>query len=179
MHYAAEEGHRKIVGLLLAHGAHVNAGANYNRTAAEFAMGKGHTEIVELLISKGADISPLHLAIYLKDEARAKSLIESGADVSKRTPFGQTPLDRAVSAGLTDIVRLLIDRGADVNAKDNWDWTPLHSAIYSSKDIVELLIAHGANLNTKDGGSRTPLKRAVDGGLIEMEDLLRKHGAKE
>jgi ankyrin repeat protein len=71
------------------------------------------------------------------------------------------------------------DRGVDVNAKDNWDGTPLHSAINSSKDIVELLIAHGANLNAKDGGGRTPLKRADDGGLIEMADLLRKHGAKE
>lgn len=179
LHYAAREGYKEIVELLLEHGADVNSGARYNRTAAEFAMNRGHTEIVELLISKGADISPLHLAIYLKDEAKAKSLIERGADVNKRTPYGTTSLDRAVNAGLRDIVRLLVDKGADINAKDNWYWTPLHSAIYSSKGIVELLIAQGANLNAKDGDGRTPLWYAEKEGRTEIVELLKKQGANE
>jgi len=179
LHYAAEKGHKKIVGLLLAHGADVNAGANYNRTAAEFAMGEGHTEIVELLISKGADISPLHFAIYMKDEGKARSLIEGGADVNKRTPYGLTPLDRVVSRGFRDIAKLLIDKGANVNAKDNWDWTPLHSAVYHSREMVELLIAKGADVNARDGGGSTPLRWAKTEGHSEIVQLLRKHGAKE
>jgi len=180
LHYAAREGHKEIVELLLAHGAGVNiGGADYNRTAAEFAMWSNHTEIVQLLVSKGADISPLHFALYMKDEAKARSLIEGGADVNKRTPYGTTPLDRAVGAGLKNIIKLLIDKGADANAKDNWDWTPLHSAVYSSKDIVELLIARGANINAKDGDGRTPLWYAEKEGYTEIAELLRKHGAKE
>jgi ankyrin repeat protein/imidazolonepropionase-like amidohydrolase len=180
LHCAARAGHKEIVGLLLAHGADVNiGGADYNRTAAEFAMWSNHTEIVQLLISKGADISPLHFAIYMKDEARVKSLIEGGADVSRRTPYGTTPLDRAVVAGFKDIVELLIAKGADVNAKDNWNWTPLHSAVYGHKDIVELLITKGANVNARDGASRTPLWYAKEEGHTEIVELLRKHGAKE
>jgi cytohesin len=180
LHYAAREGHKEIVELLLAHGADVNiSGANYNRTAAEFAMRSNHTDIVQLLVSKGANISPLHFALYMKDETKARSLIEGGADVSRRTPNGTTPLDRAVIAGLKDIAELLIAKGADVNAKGTWNWTPLHSAVHGSKDIVELLITEGANVNARDGGNRTPLWYAKDQGNTEIVELLRKHGAKE
>lgn len=179
LHYAAEEGHKKIVELLLARGADLNASTSYDRTAAELAMSRGHTEIVKLLVSKGADISPLHLAIYLKDVAKSRSLIESGADVNKRTPYGITPLNVAVDAGLRDLANLLIDKGADVNAKDNWDWTPLHSAVYKDKEMVDLLITRGANVDAKDGAARTPLWYAEKDGHTEIVELLRKHGAKE
>ncbi len=180
LHYAAREGHKEIVELLLAHGADVNiGGANYNMIATEFAMRSNHTEIVQLLVSKGADISPLHFALYMKDETKARSLIEGGADVSRRTPYGTTPLDRAVVAGFKDIVELLIAKGADVNAKDNWDWTPLHSAVYGHKEIVELLIAKGADVNAGDGAGRTPLWYAEKEGYTEIVELLRKHEQKE
>jgi ankyrin repeat protein len=179
LHLAADEGHKEVVELLLEHGADVNAKVGYNKTAAEFAMWGHHSEVVELLVSKGADISPLQMAIYLKDEVKAKSLIEGGADVNKRTPYGTTPLDRAINAGLTDIVKLLLDTGAYVNSKDNWDWTPLHSAVYKNKDMVELLLAKGANVNAQDGDNRTPLWYAKQQGHTEIVELLKKYGAKE
>ena len=179
LHYAAQRGHREIVEVLLAHGADVNIGDCYNRTAAEYAMSSNHGEIVQLLVSKGADISPLHFALYMKDEAKARSLIEAGADVNGRTPDGTTPLDRAVVAGFKDIVELLIGKGADVNAKNFWDWTPLHSAVYRHKDVVELLIASGADVNARDRSGGTPLSYAQSEGYTEIVGLLRKHGAKE
>ncbi len=181
LHYAASKGHKEIVELLLAHGAEVNiGGADYNRTAAEFAMKSNHTDIVQLLVSKGADIPPLHFALYMKDETKARSLIEGDADVNRRTPYGTTPLNRAVVVGFKDIVELLIAKGANVNAKDNWDWTPLHGvAAEGHRELVELLIAKGANVNVRDGERRTPLWYAKDAGHTEIVELLRKHGAKE
>ncbi|MEE9580389.1 MAG: ankyrin repeat domain-containing protein, partial [Nitrosomonadaceae bacterium] len=180
LHCAAREGHKEVVELLLAQDADVNIGdAGLNRTATEFAMKSNHTDIVQLLVSKGADISPLHFALYMKDENKARSLIEGGVDVSRRTPFGTTPLERAVLAGLKDIAELLIAKGADVNAKNNWNWTPLHSAVYGHEVIVELLITEGANVNARDGASRTPLYYAQKEGHAEIVELLGKHGAKE
>ena len=180
LHYAARQGHKEMVTVLLANDAEVNIGEKYyNRTAAEMAMAHNHTEIVKLLVSKGADVSPLHMALYMKDRDKAKSLIESGADIYQRTPYGTTPLDRAINVGFKDIVELLIEKGADVNAKDNWDWTPLHSAVYGHKDIVELLIANGANVNAKDGGGRTPIWYAKKEDHHDIVELLQKHGAQE
>jgi ankyrin repeat protein len=184
LHYAASRGHKEIVELLLEHGAdiHYYDHAHRVQTAAEYAMKYNHTEIVQLLISKGADISPLHFAIYMKDEARARSLIEGGADVNKRTPYGTTTIRRAVDAGFKDIVELLIARGVDVNAEIPWawHWTALHSAAAKGqKEIAELLINAGANVNERSGSDRTPLWYAQEGGHTEIVELLRKHGAKE
>ena len=99
--------------------------------------------------------------------------------MNRRTPYGTTPLDRAVGAGFKDIVGLLIAKGANVNTKDNWDWTPLHSAVYRHKDVVELLIASGADVNARDRSGGTPLSYAQSEGYTEIVGLLRKHGAKE
>jgi len=180
LHYAAAQGHKDIVEILLANGADVNAGTDlYNKAPAEFAMDANHNEVAELLISRGADISPLNFALHKGDTARAKSLIEAGADVNKPTPYGTTPMQRAVDKGFKYIVELLITHGADVNARDNWNWTPLHSAVYQRTDVVELLIAHGADVNARDGDGRTPLWYAQKKGYTDLAELLRKHGAKE
>ncbi|MEJ2700924.1 MAG: ankyrin repeat domain-containing protein [Sedimentisphaerales bacterium] len=179
LHIAASKGHKEIVELLVANGANVSSGTQFNRSAAELAMRENHNEIVELLISKGADISPLHFALHLRDRSKARRLIEGGADVNRRTPYGTAPLHMAVRVDFRDIAALLIEKGADVNVQDNWRWTPLHSAVYGHKDMVELLIAKGANVNARDGGDRTPLLYAQDQGHTEIVELLKKHGAKE
>jgi ankyrin repeat protein len=180
LQYAASRGHMEIVELLLAHDADVHISGEDNLTAAEYAMKNNHTEVVQLLISKGADISPLHFAIYMKDEARVRSLIEGGADINKLTPGGWKPIRKAVFTGFTEAVELLIANGADVNDKSNWNWTLLHGAAENGhKEIVELLIAKGANVNVRDGNNRTPLRYAKEEGHTEIAEMLHKHGAKE
>ncbi|MHC4192428.1 MAG: ankyrin repeat domain-containing protein, partial [Planctomycetota bacterium] len=178
--WAAGRGHKETVEALLAHGANVNLGnKRYNRTPVEVAMSANHNEVVKLLLDNGAEIPPLHLALYMKDQAKARNLIQSGADVNERTPYGVTPLREAVHAGLIDIAELLISKGADVNAKTNYGWTPLHGAVFRSKDMVELLIKSGADVNVKHGAGETPLDIAMRKRNTEIVELLRKHGAKE
>ncbi len=185
LHVAAREGHKEIVEALLAGGADVNAGSTYNElTAAELAMEANHIEVVKLLIAKGADISALHFAIHMKDYAKAKSLIESGADVNKRKRSLDAPLLLAASSGQKDVAELLIAKGANINIQNSKGRTPLHYAVREDdRDMVELLVTKGADINAKskfDGWiSGTPLDLAIDEGHTEIADLLRKHGAKE
>lgn len=176
LYCAAREGYKEIVELLLENGADVNIRVkDYNLTAAGIAMDNNHNKVAELLIAKGAYISPLHLALYMKDKAKAKSLIEGGADVNERTPNGTTPMHRAVDAGLKDVVELLIAKGANMNVWTSNGTTPMHKAVNAGlKDIVELLIDKGADVNERERTlySTTPMQRAIDAGFKDIVELL-------
>ena len=101
-----------------------------------------------------------------------KQHLAAGADVSAKDRYGATPLHRAAT---TEIAELLIAKGADVNAKMDNGLTPLHyAAVEGRKEITELLIAAGADVNAKDDRSGTPLDGANSGTYAP----LRKHGGK-
>ena len=148
LHWAAYDGHKEIVELLVAEGADVNAKDVDGLTPLYFAVFRDRNEIVELLIAHGADV-----------------------DTEKEASF----LSNAALGGYTEIVERLIAKGADVNAKDGVGETPLLlAAWYGHKETVELLIAEGADVNAKGADGKTPLDSA-DG---ETADIIRKHGGK-
>ena len=162
LQWAALEGHKEIVELLIDTGANVNAWSKYG-TPLHYAASGGYKEIVELLIAKGADVN-------VKDVR------------------GETALQKAASGGHKGIAELLIANGAKVNAKDNWDQTILHwVAGIGHKEIAELLIANGAKVNAKDELGETPLdwtrplkddSPEVKANKKETADLISKHGGK-
>ncbi len=190
LHRAAISGHKEIVEVLLTHGADVNAGVGvYNITAAEYAMWSDHADIVELLITKGADVSALHLALHMKDQAKARSLIEGGADVNKRTRYGTTPLHMTADAGFKEIARLLIDKGAEVNAKAGGSETPLDYAVQGGHwDIAELLLIEQTRplsgdltqiaLARKQLQQLTNHAASFEARLLDMEELSVHHDIK-
>ena len=149
--YAADEGHKEIVELLIAKGADVNAKNKGDVTPLYGAARSGRKEVAELLIAKGADVNA-------RDDA------------------GRIPLHSAIGGDHKEIVELLIAKGADVNAKnDKFVGTFLHwAAVVGQNEIVKLLIAKGADVNAKDYAGVTPLDYAEG----ETADLLRKHGGK-
>ena len=56
--WAAREGHKAIVELLISHGALLNTKDSLTGTSAlHLTAFRGHKEIVQLLISKGADVN--------------------------------------------------------------------------------------------------------------------------
>lgn len=183
LHAAARQGHKEIVEVLLASGADVDVNTGsyyYKRTAAEIAMERNHNEVVKLLIAKGADISALHFAIHMKDYTKAKSLIESGADVNKQIRKLGTPLHLAATSGQKDVAELLIAKGANMNIQAGNGRMPLHLSVSEDdRDMVELLVTKGADINAKSKRDRTPLDIAILRGYTEIIELLRKHGAKE
>jgi len=175
LHQAAMFGHKKIVELLIAKGADVNAENNLHATPLDLA----EDEIADLLRKHGgktgdwlnADKS-IHKAASAGHIEAVKQHLAAGADVNAKADGRMSPLHKAAWGGHKEIAELLIAEGVDVNAKDEWGATPLHSA--ATKEIAELFIANGADVNAKTKRGETPLDLAED----EIADLLRKHGGK-
>ncbi|RYP39319.1 hypothetical protein DL768_010725 [Monosporascus sp. mg162] len=118
--WAAEEGHREIVQLLLDKGAEIDAKDNDGRTPLWWAARNGHKEIVLLLLEKGAEI-------------------DAKGNISR------TPLSWAAGKGHKEIVQLLLDKGAEIDSKNINGWTPLSwAAANGHKEIVQLLLDKGA-----------------------------------
>jgi len=84
------------------------------------------------------------------DVAAVKSLLDRGANVNSKSPYGQTALFFACDRGNTEVVKLLLDRGADVNVQDTfYHSTPLTwAAQHNRAEAIRLLLQHGANSPT-------------------------------
>ena len=95
LHYAIDNGHKKVVEVLLAQGADVRA-----------ADKNGNT--------------PLHQAAVRGDEEIVKSLIAHNADaiINTKSTNGLYPLDIARQNGHREVARLLILHGAQQRIKD-------------------------------------------------------------
>lgn len=185
LHTAAARGHKGVVEVLVHCGARVDSVDSKGRTPAMAAMQEGHQAVVEYLIGEGAAVN-LHLVAYLGDAAKAKSLIDAGADVNAKDCNVWTPLHYAVSCGHREVAQLLIAAGADLNAqadvrsfrRDYDCGTALHFAVRGDHtELVELLIDSGADLEAKDKYGVTPLNWAVQNGRLEMVKLLIAKGA--
>ena len=102
-------------------------------------------------------------AVRKGDAARVKALLEQGADVNTKSPYGATGLFFAADRGNMEIMKILLDHGADVKVKDTfYGATALTWAVNKSNvDMVTLLLAHGADpaLRTDDGKSASDLAR--------------------
>jgi ankyrin repeat protein len=118
---AAENGHEKVVELLLSKGADVNAQGGVYGNALQAASFGGHDTTVELLLSQGADVNA-----------------QGGG-------YGNA-LQAASYRGHDTTVELLLSQGADVNAQGGGVYgNALQAASYQGHDTtVELLLSKGA-----------------------------------
>ena len=122
LHYAAGEGHKELVELLIVKGADVSAKNKFGETPLHWAAGEGHKELVELLIANGADVNarrskygggytPLHVAATEGHKEIAELLVAKGVEVNVKNEDGKTPLDYAVRDNHTEIADLLRKHG--------------------------------------------------------------------
>src|SRR4026208_1835282 len=85
-------------------------------------------------------------AVRKGDATRVKVLLEQGADVNAKSPYGATGLFFAADRGNMEVIRILIDHGADVKIKDTFygasavTW----AAMKSHADVIKLLLSKGA-----------------------------------
>lgn len=145
LYYAIETNNKKIIKLLIDHGADVNINPYNDTTLNAAIVHMCDQDIIDLFITHGYKLSPndslLRCAIYFDND---------------------------------DIIDLLINNGADVNQQDAYGQTPLHQAILYNKNykVIVILINHGANPNIKNNKGDTPislaLKRKVETDIIEL-----------
>lgn len=119
--FASQNGHERVVKLLLEHGADGNRAGADGTTALIAASALGRESVVELLLDGGADVNKATTArtaalILASDgghEAVMKLHLEHGADVNATASDGRTPLIVASRNGHEGGVKLLLIRGAD------------------------------------------------------------------
>jgi ankyrin repeat protein len=113
--------HNKLMQLLIAHGANVNARATSGAT-------------------------PLFWAVMRDQKDDAKFLLDHGANPNIPDAYGNTILDCALHLGFQSLVELLVDKGADVNAMDQSLHRPLTYAMQKDENTaVGILKKHGAH----------------------------------
>jgi ankyrin repeat protein len=147
--WAAENGHKAVVELLLEKGAEIEAKDSYHsQTALLWAARNGYEAVVELLLKKGAEIE-------VKDH------------------IGQTALLLAARNGYEAVVELLLEKGAEIEAKDKYSQTALLLAARNGYEaVVELLLKKGAEIEVKDHIGPTALLRATQRGHVAVVKLL-------
>lgn len=134
-----------------------------------------------------------------------KALIEKGAPLEAKTPYGQTPLYLAAMSGHEAVVQFLLDKGAATNVTDTFYKASMLDFVLARKHyaVAKMIIAKGTGdvdgqLKTVvDSGqadlvravlekakpSQTALDGAYEAALAEnkkdVTDLLKKAGAHE
>lgn len=163
----------RMIELLLAHGASINAADNRGYTLLHYAaLANGDTgPWVDYLVSKGARVdvkgttdpisdhayTPLQLAAQSGNLKAMAALLSHGADVNVHAGVkseGQTALSIAMLEGHFDCAKLLLQHGADASVSN----IPMVEVAMNKGEyqLAQDLKAHGANVSGVDLSPRPP-----------------------
>ena len=176
---AVDKGKSEVVELLLKHGANIN-----------FTDSDGNTALHHV-IEQQPIVTPSQYSDHVVAANSVKSvldiLLENKADVNAVNNAGETPLYKAASRGLLDIVSKMLQEYGGSLSKGPADGTPLVIACRQQNvEVVDVILKHGAdpNLATKYwirpnrySERKMPLHIAVSTDNSELVELLLKHGA--
>ncbi len=117
-------------------------------------------------------------ALMYGNGATVKILLDAGADIEIKNPYGFTALMIACQKCDIQMVQALLAAGADKEAKEPNGWTAfMLAAELNYLDILKILKEAGADSEAKDPNGFTMLMRAAGNGDINMVQILLKAGA--
>ncbi|PRP85140.1 hypothetical protein PROFUN_07211 [Planoprotostelium fungivorum] len=129
--------------------------------------------------------TPLHTACYKSHLRVIEALIECGAEVSKISNSGATPLHYLVRSNHTDeesftqVLKIVVERGGNVNCQDVNGCTPIWQACATPNIVaVKYLLDAGADPYIPNTKGETVFKLASDLGLKEVLDALQFNSSK-
>jgi ankyrin repeat protein len=156
-------------------------GLEYSESAFLDQVKAGEVEAVRLFLAAGMspDAVDQGNAAILEAARRghekiALELIEAGARVDAKDPYGVTALMFSLIAGSGGAALELMEQAADVDARDVDGRTALIEALATENDIptevIRTLVGKGADVNVRIAGGITPLMIAVsyDPKIVRM-----------
>ncbi|MDR1748383.1 MAG: ankyrin repeat domain-containing protein, partial [Spirochaetaceae bacterium] len=176
----------EIFNLLLAGNADPNAKDIYGDTPLHIATMVGtDSTIITKLIAAGADSNernkkgetPLALAIDRRWTAQVSYYISRGSDIHAEDIGGNTPLSRALRAGM-EILSIVITPET-VSSRDSFGNTPLHVSVIrkAPPSLIQFLLKNNTDVNARNRSGETPLYMAVSTNQRQTGELLLAHKA--
>lgn len=187
LNVATARGDADMVELLLSRNASINKANHAHPGGLLYAAAKrGHLPIARILLAKGMDPNsskdfrrtPMHAATHTGDFQMLDLLIKHGGNID--ICVGRTPLEMAVYAGNTNVVRGLLERGVNMQVTDRNHESLLALACRRGVyEVAEILLRRGAQIDH----SPPLISCAASGngpgekGHIQVIKLLLRHGA--
>ncbi|MCP3924754.1 MAG: DUF1566 domain-containing protein [Desulfobacterales bacterium] len=144
---------RKLIELLIAKGADVNAKNQAKQTPLMLADSKEYMDISDIFYKAGAKNkkTQLHLALIKKNYSKARRLInDAKTDIHQKDLNGRTALHWAVIKNDSSSTYSLLKNGADPNSKDKAGKTPIYYAVSKGRYYrLKNLIENGGKVKTK------------------------------
>jgi ankyrin repeat protein len=144
------------------------------------AARRNQREVVELLLAKGADIENGWVLNFVVTKPKlydmAKLLIEKGADVNRKNPNGNNPLQNAVTHGKSlRMIDLLLDNGADIDTSNDGIIRILNGGVACGAErLVNFAFKKmGDRKFQNQDESNTLMRNALIGGSVEIVKLLQ------
>jgi ankyrin repeat protein len=172
---------RRCARLLLDAGADPNCSwkdGDHSLSALYGAAGKNHDpQLTRMLLEAGAnptDGESLYHAMETEDPTCARLLLEAGARVE-----GSNALHHVLDWDGLEMLRLLLAHTKDVNDRAGGLGNPLIWAIRRRRSLahIEALLQAGADPHAKTKDGVSAFRFALQTGLTEVADALRRAGA--
>ncbi|MCW3118315.1 MAG: hypothetical protein JWM28_2397 [Chitinophagaceae bacterium] len=192
---AAMPGTAKVLKLLIDKGADPKKSAPDNYLLYN-AAASGDTAVLSLFIHRGFNVNdsiafgdyPINGALFYRNIATVKMLVENGADVNISSKAfqlaafnGFTPLMYAAVNNDKNSFYYLLEHGANPNLRNHNGYTALmllQQAEYDDPAMTLALIKHGAEPGVKTPAGNDALHFAMQKGNTQSVEILKKYANK-